>query len=232
MFRPIAVLLLLAPVLAPAQKIAGDWHGLIEVKDDAPLRLAMRIVGSHSLSAALDSIDEGEIVPVDAITVNGSTVRLEIKSIAGSYEGRIAPDGSRIIGSWTQDGGVWPLTWEKGEDPATRTRPLDEGAVMQNGRTCMRWFYEGRLSELWPKLSSVMQQALGGEAGLRDLRERVRNRSGAEIALAGERVKSEGALQVYSRIAKFDQAPSVEVRIVFNPTGAIAGIDIRPVEVQ
>ncbi len=50
---------LLTAALAPAQQIAGEWHGFVEVKDDAPLRLALHITRDHPLKAAVDSADEG-----------------------------------------------------------------------------------------------------------------------------------------------------------------------------
>jgi hypothetical protein len=45
--------------LAAAQNIEGSWHASLEVKDDAPLRLALHVTREKSgaLKATLDSID-------------------------------------------------------------------------------------------------------------------------------------------------------------------------------
>jgi len=223
---------LLTAALAPAQQIAGEWHGFVEVKDDAPLRLALHITRDHPLTAAVDSADEGGMgLAVDSITVNGSAMKFEMKSVGGVFEGKIAEAGSRIVGSWTQDGGTWPLTWERGEDPANITKLLDEQEAKRKGRVYTQWFFEGKLSDLWPKLSPVMQQALSSKANLNQFREQIRRQLGKEISLDEEIVKPEGALQVYRRLAKFEKSDiPVEVQFGFDSRGAVAGFDVRPVE--
>ena len=50
---------LVTAALAPAQEIAGEWHGSLEVKDDATLRLALHITRENLLKATVDSADEG-----------------------------------------------------------------------------------------------------------------------------------------------------------------------------
>ena len=85
--------------LAAAQNIEGDWHASLEVKDDAPLRLALHVTREKSgaLKATLDSIDEaGSALPVDSMTVSGDTVKFEMKDTGGFFEGRIAAGGSSI----------------------------------------------------------------------------------------------------------------------------------------
>ncbi len=226
----LATILFAGAALAPAEDIAGDWHGSVEVSNDAPLRLALHI--GRDNKANLDSMDEGGMaLPVDSIAVNGSTMKFEMKSIGGSYEGKIAADGSRITGVWTQDGGAWPLTWERGEDPAGITQPIGEQEAIRKGRTYTQWFYEGSLANLWPKLAPVMQQALGSESGLSELRDRVLRQVGSESKLTTESVKPAGVLQIYRRRARFDKSEEeVEVEFAFDPRGAVAGFNIRPVQ--
>ena len=225
---------LVVPGLAAAQDIAGEWHGSIEVPNDAPLRLALHIArdGSVGIKAAIDSIDEGGMdLPIESISVSDIAMKFEMKSIGGTYQGKIALDGSIIVGSWSQDGAVWPLTWHRGEDPANVSQLFNEHEARQRGRTYTQWFYEGKVSDLWTKLSPVMQQALGAEANLTDLRDRVLQQMGKESKLLEESVKPAGALQVYRRLAKFDKAAgSVEVTLSFDARGSVAEFNIRPLE--
>lgn len=225
---------LLAAALAPAQDIGEDWHGSVEVKNDAPLRLVLHISRDKPLKATVDSIDEGGMgLPVDTIAVNRSAMKFEMKSIGGTYEGKIAADGSRITGSWSQDGGVWPLIWERGEDPATMTQRIEEQEAKKKGRIYTQWFYEGKLGDLWAKLSPVMQQALGSEDKLSELRNQILQQLGSETELSAENVQPAGALQVYKRLAKFEKVEgNVEVQFAFDPRGSVAGFYVRPTQRQ
>ncbi len=224
--RALAASLLFAATLVTAQDISGEWHGSVEVTNDAPLRLALHIANRNA--ASVDSADEGvTALPVDSIEVNGATLKFAIKSIAGVYEGKVAPDGSRITGAWSQDSGVWPLVWEKGEDPENITRPIPETEAKHGGQAYTQWFYQGKLAELWRILSPVMQQALGNEAKLTEYRERTLRQLGSETQIVGESVKPAGALQVYRRIARFQRAEgNVEVKFGFGPRGTVAVFSI------
>lgn len=214
--------LLFVTAFAAAQDVSGDWHGSVEVPDDAPLRLALHI--ANPKTASVDSADEGvAALPVDAIQVNGATLQFEIKSISGVYQGKIAPDGSRIIGTWNQDGGVWPLTWEKGDDPANITQPISAAEAKQKGQTYAQWFYEGNLAELWRKFSPVVQQAFGRETHLTEFREQTVSRLGAEKQILSESVTTAESLQIYRQKAEFDKAPEgAEIQFAFDPRGSIA----------
>lgn len=238
---PIRIMhLILAAALAGpgatfAQGIAAEWHGAIEVEDDAPLRLALHIVQTRSggITATVDSMDEGVMdLAADALAIRDSTVKFEIRSIGGTYEGTIAPDGSRIAGSWSQDHRNWPLVWIKGEDPGNTVKLLDEHQALANGRTCTQWFYENKISDLWKKLSPVAQQALGSESELHILRQQALQQTGGEIKISEESLKTEGILQVYRRLAKFDRGGTeIEVTMGFDPAGLVAEFRIRPVSV-
>ena len=218
--------------LAAAQNIEGDWHASLEVKDDAPLRLALHVTRENSgaLKATLDSIDEaGSALPVDAFAVSRNTVKFEMKDTGGFFEGRMAADGSSIAGSWKQDGEAWPLNWERGEDPAVVARPLDPKEAREKGRAYAEWFYGGKVSDLWAKLSPVMQQALVTADKLREFRVKVQQQLGSEIKMIEETVKPDGSLQVYRRVAKFDRASGeVDLQFVFNARGIVSGFVLRP----
>jgi hypothetical protein len=221
-------LFLAVAVLACAQDVAGDWHGWIDIKNDAPLRLALHIAPGAGLHATIDSVDEGGIgLPVDGLVISGATVRFEMNGVGAAYEGTVAEDGSRIKGSWRQDGGVWPLEWERGEDPASLTLPIDRQAAKKQGQICTQWLYSGDLSDLWTKLGPVLRQAFVSEAGLRKFRGKMLEQWGPEVRLISESVETTGVLQVYRRVANFArQEGDVEVRFAFDPRGAVATFHI------
>jgi len=217
--------------LAPAQEISGDWHGSVEVPNDAPLRLALHIANPNT--ATVDSADEGvTALPVDSIRIQGATLQFEIKGISGIYHGKITPDGSRITGTWSQDAGVWSLNWEKGEDPANITRPILGAEATQKGNACVQWFYEGNLTGLWLKLSPVAQQAFGSERELAEFRQQTLRRLGAETRILSENVTPAGEMQVYRRTAEFQRAKDgVVIRFAFDPRGVIAVFSMDAVAV-
>jgi hypothetical protein len=225
-------LFLAVALLACAQDIAGDWHGWIEIKNDAPLRLALHVAPGAGLRATIDSADEGGMgLPVEGLVMSGAKVRFEMKGVGAVYEGTLAGGGSRINGSWVQDGGVWPLDWERGEDPANLTEPIDRQAARKLGQLCVQWLYSGNLSDLWSKLGPVMRQGLFSEAGLRELRDKMLEQWGQETSLISESVEPSGALQIYRRVAKFArQGGDVEVRFAFDPRGAAAVFQVGPAQ--
>jgi hypothetical protein len=230
--RTLALLLAVAVVVlrhAAAEDIAREWHGSIEVPNDAPLRLALHIARDGAgIKATIDSIDEGGMdLAVDSITAAGSTMKFEMKGIGGTYEGKIAAGGSSITGSWSQDGAVWPLIWHRGEDPGNVSERFNEQEARKWGRTYTEWFYEGKVADLWRKLSPVMQQALGTEANLAEFRDRVLQQMGRESKVLDESLKPAGALQVYRRLAKaVKTAGAVELTLAFDARGAVAEFNI------
>jgi hypothetical protein len=219
-------ILCFAAALAPAQEISGDWHGSVEVPNDAPLRLALHIANPNT--ASVDSADEGVTgLPVDSIHVNGTRLGFEIKSISGVYQGTLTPDGSRITGTWSQDGGLWPLNWERGEDPANLTQPISAAEARHRGQACAQWFYEGKLTDLWLKLSPVVRQAFGSERQLAEFQQHTLHRLGAETRTLSESVTPAGDMQVYRRTAEFQRSQRANtLQFAFDPRGAIAVFSI------
>jgi len=205
-----------------AQQISGEWHGSIEVADDAPLRLALHIANHNS--ATLDSVDEGvTALTVDSLAWTGSTLEFRIGSISGVYKGKISEDGTKITGIWRQNGASWPLNWLRGDDPANIEKPMAAEKAIQEGRNCARWFYDGKMNELWQRLSPVAQQVFSSERRLDEFRQELIHRLGAELRVVREDVTVDGALQVYRRTAQFQNVPAgLEIRFGFNPAGMVA----------
>ena len=111
-----------------AQDIAGDWQGTLKAGRD--LRVVVQIAKGESgdWKAMLYSIDQGpDGIPATSVTLQGSTVKLSIEALRGSYEGKLTSDGSAIQGTWTQ-GQPLPLelrratketAWQRDKSPHT-----------------------------------------------------------------------------------------------------------------
>lgn len=94
----------------PPSPIDGAWFGTLDTAA-GKLHLAFHIVNTEDgLTASMDSLHQGARgLPVTAVSREGMTLRLEMKQLAGGFEGRISADNSTIEGRWTQSGGSLPL---------------------------------------------------------------------------------------------------------------------------
>jgi len=97
-----------------AQDIAGDWKGTISTPT-LEVRVALHIkTANGGLSATMDSVDQGALgLAVSSMTLKSSTLKFTVAAANGTYEGKVAPNGSLIDGIWTQ-GGPYPLKFERG----------------------------------------------------------------------------------------------------------------------
>ena len=111
----LATLFFLAASALHAQDITGDWQGTLSA-GGAELRLVLHInkAADGSLTATLDSIDQAGAngIPVTSITFKNSQLNLAIDFLHGTYEGNVAPDGSKITGTWSQ-GSALPLEFKR-----------------------------------------------------------------------------------------------------------------------
>ena len=95
-------------------KPEGDWKGTIDA-GGAKLDLVLHVSKKDgALSATLDSPDQGATgLAIDSITVTGTSLRFEMKSLGANYEGVISADGSQIEGQFSQQGARLPLTFKR-----------------------------------------------------------------------------------------------------------------------
>ena len=79
--------------------IDGDWEG-----GPSNLRFVLHIITyDDGITAEVDSPDQNAFgIPVTTITRDGAELKFEIKSIEGSYEGKINPELTTISGTWYQ----------------------------------------------------------------------------------------------------------------------------------
>ncbi len=104
---------------AKPSDIDGTWMGTIDT-GVLKLRVVFHILtAGNGLSATMDSLDQGmKGLPTTSVTRDGSSLKIEAKSIAGVFEGKIAADLSSIDGKWSQGGGTMPLVLKPVKDLA------------------------------------------------------------------------------------------------------------------
>ncbi|HVA48490.1 MAG TPA: alpha/beta hydrolase [Pirellulales bacterium] len=105
--------------------LAGVWQGIIKVQS-IELRVVLRIVAEGDrYKATLDSPDQGaKGIPFDRITLEGDNVKLELKAIKASFDGKLTKDGQTIQGKWTQ-AGTLPLDFKRLEKEPDYSRPQE-----------------------------------------------------------------------------------------------------------
>ena len=128
-----AVMLLVAPGTICSQgdtpadtRLVGRWEGALQV-GAIQLRVAIDVaaVPSGGYSATFDSIDQAATgLPVDAVSLEGSTVKFTMARLHMSFEGELAQDGLEIAGIFTQ-GAELPLTLKKVEQATRLRRPQE-----------------------------------------------------------------------------------------------------------
>src|SRR5215469_821485 len=103
---------------ARAQDVTGDWQGTLNTgMGDLRLVLHLAKAGDGSLTATLDSVDQGANgIPVKSTTFKGSKLSLDVEAVHGTYEGAVAADGKSISGTWSQ-GKPLPLEFKRAAAP-------------------------------------------------------------------------------------------------------------------
>lgn len=123
---------------AATNDVTGHWNGTLEV-GAVKLRVVFKISKGAGgvLTAKMDSIDQGaRDIPVDAVTVKDKTLRMEVKSVSGVYEGTLDAAGTKATGQWTQGPQTLPLVLEKRRGTnstfeAEKLSPADQAANKQ-----------------------------------------------------------------------------------------------------
>jgi uncharacterized protein (TIGR03435 family) len=109
------------PSAAPAnpQDLTGTWQGTLHVGQDLRLVLKVTKADGGAYAATAYSIDQGGgAIPVAKLTLEGTTVKMAVTAIGGTYEGKLSADGSTIVGTWSQGPNPLPLTYVR-STPAT-----------------------------------------------------------------------------------------------------------------
>src|SRR5205085_2722362 len=113
---------------AKPSDIDGAWLGTLEI-NETKLRVIFHITNTEDgLTATLDSPDQGANgMKVTSVTRNGPAIKMELKTIGGTFDGKLDKDLSTMDGTWSQNGGSWPLVLKRAKNTAEleRRRPQD-----------------------------------------------------------------------------------------------------------
>jgi uncharacterized protein (TIGR03435 family) len=88
-----------------AQDLTGTWQGTLTLPGGRELRTVIKVTkgDGSALRAVMFSIDQGgQSIPVNPVTIQGSTVKMSMPGIGGSYEGKLEADGDTITGNFKQ----------------------------------------------------------------------------------------------------------------------------------
>jgi uncharacterized protein (TIGR03435 family) len=122
---------------APAQGIADTWQGTLHAGKDLRTVVKISKADDGGYKAVFYSIDQGgDGLPVTSITVDGPTVKMTLRRIDATYEGKLSPDGKTINGNWTMGPSPLPLVLTRATPetewtippPAPKIPPMDANA--------------------------------------------------------------------------------------------------------
>jgi uncharacterized protein (TIGR03435 family) len=112
-----------APATASPHDIADTWQGTLHTGRD--LRIVAKITKDDKAGykGVFYSIDQGgQPLSLDSVTANGSDIKMSLKLIGGTFEGKLSGDGKTIDGNWSQGQNPLPLV-------LTRATPETEWTI-------------------------------------------------------------------------------------------------------
>jgi uncharacterized protein (TIGR03435 family) len=125
-----------APTQNKTQSIADTWQGTLHAGRDLRTVVKISKADDGGYKAVFYSIDQGgDGLPVSKITLEGTTVKMSLPMIGGTYEGKLSGDGKTITGTWTQ-GPPLPLNLTRATPetewtippPTPKLAPMDANA--------------------------------------------------------------------------------------------------------
>jgi uncharacterized protein (TIGR03435 family) len=130
-----ATLVLLAGGVTSAQDLTGQWQGTINPGKELRLVFVVANADGGGQRATMHSIDQGgQAIPAN-VTVQGTTIRIEIPAGKVTIEGRLSADATTIIGTFAQGGGQLPLTLARASGDAAWAIPGPPVAMAANAPT-------------------------------------------------------------------------------------------------
>ena len=105
--------------------IEGIWQGKLKIPG-IELTIVFKISENPdgTLTATMDSPDQGATgIPVEEVIFKDNTLRLEVKSAGGVFEGKVSEDFLVIEGEWKQSGQTLPLTVKRVDKAVEILRP-------------------------------------------------------------------------------------------------------------
>jgi RNA polymerase sigma factor (sigma-70 family) len=129
--------------------IQGAWEGTVEI---AQAKYKMRVVfnvvkTNRTYAATIDSVDQGiGGVPVTMIAYNYPSVRMETKTIGGSFDGSLDTNSSVMSGRWKQGPINVPLVLKRTEQPSAVVGALNEEDYAQRAGSEVQGLWKGTLT--------------------------------------------------------------------------------------
>jgi pimeloyl-ACP methyl ester carboxylesterase len=111
------------PPTGPSPSVVGTWEGTLDA-GTTRVKLVLHIDAAKNgdLNGRLDSPDQGATdLLIDSLTFASNTLRLEMKSLGATYEGKLGSDGNQITGEFKQGGVPFPLTFKRTSATATKS---------------------------------------------------------------------------------------------------------------
>ena len=144
----VSLLIAFSPVAYGDQAIEGSWQGTLEVSG-SQLRVVFNIskTPQGTLTATMDSPDQGaKGIPVDSVIFDYGHLILDLKSIAGGYDGNLKQDKSEIEGTWKQGGSSLPLVLKRAEGTSETKKPEESKPTPSPGKEGIEGMWLGTLS--------------------------------------------------------------------------------------
>lgn len=107
--------------------LAGSWEGAL---GQGALKLVLTIEkeADGTYQGALNSVNQGAVLPMSNITLKDGAVHFEIAQVGGTYDGKMSADGAAIAGTWRQTG-VQPQPLNFTRQGQTAPVPASQGAT-------------------------------------------------------------------------------------------------------
>lgn len=120
----LTVCICLLTFISQAQNISGYWEGILHITKHDSLTIGMVVEQQgDSLSVVMDSPDQYyNDIATTRSTWGDSVLVWSVQDIGATYNGRLSPDGQRIVGTFKQ-GGKFSLTFERGHERRIIRRP-------------------------------------------------------------------------------------------------------------
>ena len=124
---------------ARGQDLLGNWQGTLKVGKD--LRIIFNIYkgDKDGFSAKMYSIDQTpQPIPVNSVTKSGSSIKISVEMLGGSYQGRLSDDGKTMTGTFTQGAQSFPLVLVRATPETAWDIPTAAGAGQGDGGDAAR----------------------------------------------------------------------------------------------
>ena len=183
------------------------------------------------LTAKLDSLDQGaRDIPVETVTVKDNTVRMEVKTVQGVYEGSLDEAGKKMTGTWRQGPQSLPLTLERSSSavPSLAT----PSSASTDAEPLAKQFVSFLAEEDFPKAAACFDATMKDALPLDKLKETWANllkQAGPFQKMAGTRADTYQQYRIVFVTCQF-QKQQFTVKVVVDRAGKVAGLFFLPGE--